>query len=101
MLEEKAYILSLYCSVVEKINSKLIPESDKNQEKREYSTVKAGLKEITKILRPEHIGKIIINIAEINSLQANDFIPRLTLQYCKLAKLILKGYSIIKNMNKE
>lgn len=98
MLEEKAYIMGLYCSVVEKINGKLAPEGDKNQDKREYSTVKAGLKEICKILRPEHISKIIVNLGDINSLQSSFFIGKLILQYCKLSKLILKSYSIIKNI---
>lgn len=69
MLEEKAYIFSLYSSILEKINSKinaiLHPDSENCSNPK---PITPHLRELARVLRKDHLAKIIEITATVASL---------------------------------
>ncbi len=99
-MEEKAYIFGLYSSILEKINSKIYAKLHPDSETPSNSKpITPHLRELAKVLRKEHLEQLVEIAAAVASLEGGSYqMGKIALQYGKLVKLTVKGYSLIKGL---
>lgn len=102
VLEEKAYILGLYCSILEKINSKLMTKLHPEGQDKPLP-LNSLVKEVMQVLNKNHVNKVIGIATELAlaTIPQSTIMGKIVMHYGKLAKLLLKAYCLLREAGDE